>query len=265
MMPWKAIYEGVEPGPATAPYDFKPGRLPPDAYSYHSYMRMGLSKSEAKRAVKNVKEERILLSSGYQVNVIELGNEHDQWRNLTWLSIKRRDKRPILDRQVLRELKEVLGGPDSEGYELYPAESRLVDTANQYHLYLTQGPTPQAFAAKQPVDVRALDRELAGLKAVTQEVGEGLTTLKLVDSEGIEVGDWRLRQLAKNQLFGAECEGVEIFPSNLRQDSPLVENRIVVLTRPGLRFPFGFRQRSVAAPADELVLKSGAIQREFGT
>ncbi len=52
------------------------------------------------------------------------------------LSIKRNDKEPIHDWRDLQEIKNQLVGEENEAFELYPAESRLVDMANQYHLWV---------------------------------------------------------------------------------------------------------------------------------
>jgi len=54
---------------------------------------------------------------------------------LVHLSIKRIDREVIHDWRDLQRIKNELAGPEWEGVELYPAESRLVDTANQYHLW----------------------------------------------------------------------------------------------------------------------------------
>ena len=51
------------------------------------------------------------------------------------LSIRRLDRAPIRDWRDLQRIKTELCGSDSEGCELYPSESRLTDTANQYHLW----------------------------------------------------------------------------------------------------------------------------------
>lgn len=40
------------------------------------------------------------------------------------------------DWREMQRVKNELCGPEWEGIELYPAESRLVDTANQYHLWV---------------------------------------------------------------------------------------------------------------------------------
>lgn len=54
---------------------------------------------------------------------------------LVHLSIKRHDREPVTDWRDKQEIKNQLVGPECEGLELYPAESRVVDTANQYHLW----------------------------------------------------------------------------------------------------------------------------------
>lgn len=53
-----------------------------------------------------------------------------------WLSIVRRDRRAIHDWRHLQKIKNDIAGPEREAIEVYPAESRLVDTNNQYHLFV---------------------------------------------------------------------------------------------------------------------------------
>ncbi len=58
------------------------------------------------------------------------------------LNIRRRDGGPILrDWRHFQQIKNELVGPECEAIELYPAESRLVDTSNKYHLYAVKDPT----------------------------------------------------------------------------------------------------------------------------
>jgi hypothetical protein len=52
------------------------------------------------------------------------------------LSIKRVDREPVTDWRHKQEIKNMVVGPEFEGIELFPAESRCVDTANQYHLWV---------------------------------------------------------------------------------------------------------------------------------
>jgi hypothetical protein len=57
------------------------------------------------------------------------------------LSIKRNDKAPILKWRDMQKIKNDLVGSECEAIQIFPAESRLVDTSNQYHLYCFNDPT----------------------------------------------------------------------------------------------------------------------------
>ena len=76
----------------------------------------------------------------YQVLTRRLKSEGDM-PDLMWLSIKRIDKESIHDWREFQEIKNQLVGEECEGVELYPAESRKVDAANQYHLFVWDDPT----------------------------------------------------------------------------------------------------------------------------
>ncbi|MBM3459847.1 MAG: hypothetical protein FJX77_15105 [Armatimonadetes bacterium] len=52
------------------------------------------------------------------------------------LTIRRRDGAACHDWRDFQRIKNELVGPETEGVEIYPAESRLVDTANHYHLWV---------------------------------------------------------------------------------------------------------------------------------
>jgi hypothetical protein len=52
------------------------------------------------------------------------------------LSIRRTDRMACRDWRHFQEIKNQLAGPDREALEIYPAESRVVDTANQFHLWV---------------------------------------------------------------------------------------------------------------------------------
>jgi len=49
--------------------------------------------------------------------------------------IRRHDRRPCTDWNHLQQIKSELIGPEHEAVELFPAESRLVNTTNEYHLW----------------------------------------------------------------------------------------------------------------------------------
>jgi hypothetical protein len=52
------------------------------------------------------------------------------------LSIKRFDRAAVRDWRHLQAIKNEVAGPEREAVELFPAESRLVDGANEYHLWV---------------------------------------------------------------------------------------------------------------------------------
>lgn len=86
---------------------------------------------EARRALEH--EERITtiwINDTYQVQRREMPG------GMIHLNIRRRDGGPILrDWRHFQQIKNELIGEECEAVELYPAESRLVDTSNKYHLW----------------------------------------------------------------------------------------------------------------------------------
>jgi len=52
------------------------------------------------------------------------------------LSIRRQDRAACRDWRHFQKIKNQLAGPEREALELYPAESRLVDGANQFHIWV---------------------------------------------------------------------------------------------------------------------------------
>lgn len=79
-------------------------------------------------------DQTIMVNSRYQVMVRPSGSD------MTYLSIKRLDQRPIRSWRDLQRIKNELVGPECEGLEMFPAESRLLDSANQYHLFVFSDP-----------------------------------------------------------------------------------------------------------------------------
>ncbi len=54
------------------------------------------------------------------------------------ISIRRHDNAPCHNWRDFQEIKNQLLGPDHNMVEVYPSESRLLDTDNVYHLWSTQ-------------------------------------------------------------------------------------------------------------------------------
>lgn len=80
-------------------------------------------------------QDEIWINNEYQVNINKNVTGFNESVKIWHLSIKRRDKEPIHDWRDLQAIKNMLVGEEYEAIEIYPAESRVVDTANQYHLW----------------------------------------------------------------------------------------------------------------------------------
>ncbi|MBS3914443.1 MAG: hypothetical protein KG003_08085 [Bacteroidetes bacterium] len=80
------------------------------------------------------KNEEVWMNDKYQVNLRIAGKMENG--DLIHLSIKRRDKEAIHDWRDFQEIKNMLCGKETCALEIYPPESKLVDTANQYHLWV---------------------------------------------------------------------------------------------------------------------------------
>lgn len=76
----------------------------------------------------------VFLNNLYQVTMREV--KGTDFGDVLWLCIVRRDRTHTHDWRHLQRIKNELVGPEHEAMELYPAESRLVDTNNQFHLWV---------------------------------------------------------------------------------------------------------------------------------
>jgi len=88
---------------------------------------------------EETKDEQAWQNSQYFVFVRRV--ENNPWIHL---SIRRLDREPVHDWRDLQRIKNELVGPEHEALELYPAESRVTDTANQYHLWVLENELPIA-------------------------------------------------------------------------------------------------------------------------
>jgi len=103
------------------------------------------SLEEQKRILGDGAPLAVYVCKDYQVSVFTTVDPGGGWPLMWHLSIKRRDREPIDENRwrILQHIKNTLVGPENEAVELYPAESRLVDTANQYHLFVFRNPEQQ--------------------------------------------------------------------------------------------------------------------------
>lgn len=107
----------------------------------------GMPDEKIEAHLQRLKEETVYLNNRYQVVVEEMEPKEDvNFPPMIHLSIKRRDKRQIEPDSHWRDLQRIkneLIGEEYEAVELYPAESRKVDTSNQYHLWVVHNRTFQ--------------------------------------------------------------------------------------------------------------------------
>lgn len=88
------------------------------------------------------------------------------------LNIRRRDGAEIYrDWRHFQRIKNEIVGPECEAVELYPAESRKVDTSNKYHLWAVTDPSFRFPIGFERGDVRQpeSDEETGGLRQRKEE------------------------------------------------------------------------------------------------
>lgn len=68
----------------------------------------------------------------YQVQVGPTGTNGDYLH----INIRRRDGGMFKDWRHFQQIKNEVAGPEREAVEIYPAESRKVDTSNKWHLWV---------------------------------------------------------------------------------------------------------------------------------
>lgn len=111
---------------------------------HHPELRRAEKKKVAQRLFDEEAQADYYISPMFQVSKRLLKpDQHGFGVNTpTYLSIKRLDREPINDWRAMQKIKNSIVGPEWEAVEIYPAESRLVDTANQYHLWCWDAPFP---------------------------------------------------------------------------------------------------------------------------
>ena len=129
---------GSSDPPAATMEPFQAARLPEDAFDAAVIARkFGVPHDLAAAQVEQLRQQSVHTNDRYQVKAQTLEAPFGDFvGDVICLSIKRRDKAPVHDWRELQAVKNLIVGPEHEGFEVYPAESRLVDTANQYHLWV---------------------------------------------------------------------------------------------------------------------------------
>ena len=107
---------------------------------------------------------KLLVNSKYQVVVHEeVPMLPDPSVVMTWLAIKRHDNDPCHDWRDFQRIKNEICGKERVGLELYPSESSLLDTTNQYHVFVLPDGVSSPFGFQ--------DRMVAG------SVGDGVMSV----------------------------------------------------------------------------------------
>jgi hypothetical protein len=97
----------------------------------------------------------------YQVQVGVCGPDNA----MLHINIRRRDGGAIFDWRHMQQIKNEIAGDEREAFQIFPAESRKVDTSNKYHLWVL--PVGAAFNAVgwQERDVQYEEnRDVPGLR-----------------------------------------------------------------------------------------------------
>jgi hypothetical protein len=130
------------------------GQLDPFVYmeKYH------VSMEEAIFMVGAAAQEVLLTNDIYRVTVSkEHKTDRAGWPDMVHIAVIRHDQKPIHDWSDLQKIKNLIAGPEFEAVEIYPAESRLVDMGNQYHLWLF---AEEGFKIPMGYQKRMVDGEL---------------------------------------------------------------------------------------------------------
>lgn len=107
--------------------------LPPHYPTWVKAVRGSTGLSEAQ--ARNLYNDEFLSGDTF-MNDIYVVIRTELKSGITHLSIRRRDRRACRDWRHFQEMKNQLCSEVREAIEIYPAESRLVDTANQFHLWV---------------------------------------------------------------------------------------------------------------------------------
>lgn len=110
-----------------------------DGTKTESYTRRSTRMNPFEEVIKEphplIDADKSFMNDQFAVDV-KFENKEAGIDGMLWLSIKRKDKNWIHDWRLLQKIKNLIAGEEREGCEIFPAESRLVDTSNQYHIFV---------------------------------------------------------------------------------------------------------------------------------
>jgi hypothetical protein len=138
---------------------------PPEFFRHHFGIEPNLLEKMrfVERMIQTIGAPAIFINDVYNVRI----------RNVSpfvQLDIARLDGQPCKSWHEFQRIKNELVGPECEGVELFPAESRLVDTANQYHLWVNPDPQfrfPFGYQRRVVMEEPVVYRGKAGQESAT--------------------------------------------------------------------------------------------------
>lgn len=122
------------------PLEISQGFMPMSREKYRREMqKLGVQRKRVDKVLRDLKKQEQFANEKYIV-AVSRNIDNGFGLEMIELSVKRRDKEPIFDWREMQQMKNEIVGPECEGIQLFPAESRLVDTANQYWMYCFADP-----------------------------------------------------------------------------------------------------------------------------
>jgi hypothetical protein len=100
-------------------------------------MRLGMTRKQAKHEYRRLKRLEWWGNDRYSVGVDRDSELHGFGPSVrcVHVSFHLRDRAPVSDWRECQEIKNAVLGAEAEAIMLYPAESRVIDTANEFHLW----------------------------------------------------------------------------------------------------------------------------------
>lgn len=131
---------------------------------------LNISLEESQRLL-DAETEEVWVNEKYQVATRKY--EHPAMGTVMQINIRRRNGKVIFrDWRDFQEIKNQLAGPECEGVEIYPAESRKTDTSNKYHIWVCLDPNMRVPFGWQERDVHNAVSDLPGHRQRPLKKGE---------------------------------------------------------------------------------------------
>ena len=147
------------------------------------WMSRGCTRKEAKQGYNSIQNAKVYQSEYY---IVHVEKKEEGWIHL---SIRNADGSSRHDWRDFQEIKNTLVGRENEGIELYPAESRMLDECNQFHLWVREDPED-----KVPVG-RDLGRRVSNKPDAPNTFQRGSDDIeRMADSQGKVVTNNKIKE-----------------------------------------------------------------------